>query len=304
MNRRRSALARGIGDEGHEPKYAEHDPPRSAVSVDKRGAWMPMKRLIAGRSLAECVQSGRDNIVQLRLLASLMVVFGHSYVLVGHDVIFDEPLHLFLRRTYSHLVGVTMFFTISGFLITLSYLRRPDLLRFLRARALRLWPALAVVVGVWSFVLGPLFSTASLHDYFRVGDGHGTVYRYFLTNISLFATQPSLPGLFATNPVPHYANGSLWTIPYEATMYACVAVAGVLCLFRFPWTASIAIATAIAAIVLWPMYTGAARAEGASFLGLQLAACFGVGSIACLLRRYMPISTGRAKSTLSKTIQL
>jgi peptidoglycan/LPS O-acetylase OafA/YrhL len=272
----------------HEPLSAKHDSPTTAMNIQEHDAWKQMKGLAVGRLLAEYVEAGRDNILQLRLLAALMVVFGHSYVLVGHDAALDEPLHLLLGRTYAHLVGVALFFTISGFLITLSYLRRPDLMFFLRARFLRLWPALIVVVSIWAFVLGPLFSTVPLHSYFSTK----APYNYFLTNISLFAPDLFLPGLFATNPVPYYVNGSLWTIPYEAALYACVAVTGALGLLRFPRMTSIAIVVVFVTIVLWPMYTGAARALGASFLGLQLAGCFGAGSIACLLRRYIPISTG------------
>jgi peptidoglycan/LPS O-acetylase OafA/YrhL len=248
-------------------------------------------RLIVGRSLADCVEAGRDNILVLRLLAALMVVFGHSYVLVGQDAYLYEPMHWLFPRMYVHIAGVTIFFTISGFLITLSFLRRPELLRFLRARALRLWPALAIVVAVWSFVLGPMLSTMPVHDYFARGDEGGTVYRYFWTNVSLFRIWPSLPGVFVDNPVSHYVNGSLWTIPYEAMMYVGIAAAGTLRLFRFPWLASFVIAAVFSAIVMWPMYAGMPSLGGVPLLGLQLAGCFGAGSIACLLRRYVPVST-------------
>lgn len=260
--------------------------------IDDRSDWRARaKQVIGGRSLARCVEAGRDNILMLRLLAALMVVFGHSYVLVGHDAYLEEPLHRLFPHMFINLAGVAIFFTISGFLITLSFLRRPELLRFLRARVLRLWPALAVVVGAWSFVLGPMLSTLPPHDYFGPGDDGGTVYRYFWSNISLVGTWPSLPGVFAGNPVARHVNGSLWTIPYEATMYACVAAAGAMRLLRFPWLASFLIAATLCAIVLWPMYVGAGSVGGVPLFGLQLAGCFGAGSIACLLRRYMPVST-------------
>jgi peptidoglycan/LPS O-acetylase OafA/YrhL len=183
-----------------------------------------------------------------------------------------------------------MFFMISGFLITLSYLRRPELGRFLRARVLRLWPALIVCVAVWSFVLGPLLSDLSLHDYFAKGDSRGTAYRYFWHTIALSDTSPFLPGLFASLPIPYQVNASLWTIPYEAKMYLCVAVAGAARLLRLPWLASLVIAAVFIKIVLWPMYTGTVHMT-VGFFGLQLAGFFGAGSIACLLRRYVPIST-------------
>jgi peptidoglycan/LPS O-acetylase OafA/YrhL len=251
-----------------------------------------MRRFFLGRTLAECLDSGRDNFLALRLLAALMVVLGHSFLIVGGGVHVDEPLHRILPRTYSHLAGVAMFFAISGYLITLSFERKPDLVRFARARVLRLWPALAVVVAAWAFVLGPMLTTLPLGEYFGKGDDHGTAYRYFWSNVSLFRLWPWLPGLFESNPIARHVNGSLWTIPWEATMYIAVALAGVLRLLRYPWVASATIFVLVVALVLWPIYAHDAAATGALPLGYELAACFGAGSIACLLRRHLPVSTG------------
>jgi peptidoglycan/LPS O-acetylase OafA/YrhL len=250
------------------------------------------RTFVVGRSLAECIESGRDNILQLRLVAALMVIFGHSFVLVGPENVAFDPLHRIVPPAYTHQVGVMVFFAISGFLVTLSYLRRPDLLRFLRARALRLWPALIVCAAVWSFVLGPILSTLPVHDYFAKGDNHGTAFLYFRKSISLLEVWPFLPGLFAKNPVPFHVNASLWTIPYEAKMYVGVAVFGVTRLLRFPRVASLLIALFFAWLVLWPMYTGVVSVPPVTFFGFQLAGFFGAGAIACLLRRHVPISTG------------
>jgi len=251
-----------------------------------------LRRFFAGRTLAECLDSGRDNFLVLRLFAALLVILGHSFLIVGGDVSANEPLHRILPRTYSHLAGVAMFFAISGFLITLSFERKPDLLRFVRARVLRLWPALVVLVAAWAFVLGPMLSTLPAGTYFGAGDDQGTAYRYFWSNISLFRLWPSLPGVFETNPIARHVNGSLWTIPWEATMYIAVAVAGVVRLLRFPWLASAVILALVVGLVLWPIYSSDAAASGSLPLGYELAACFGAGGIACLLRRFVPVSTG------------
>src|SRR5262249_3782223 len=144
----------------------------------------------------------------------------------------------------------------SGFLITLSYQRKPDLARFLRARVLRLWPALAVVLALTAFVLGPIASTLAPHDYFASTGGGSTAFGYFLGNLSLFDLRQTLPGVFAANPIPLVVNGSLWTIPYEAAMYLCVATVGALGLLRFPRLTSALVAIAIAVVVLWPTYGG------------------------------------------------
>jgi peptidoglycan/LPS O-acetylase OafA/YrhL len=61
---------------------------------------------------------------------------------------------------------------------------------------------------------------------------------------------------------------------------------------RYPWLASLLILAIIVALVLWPIYANDAAASGALPLGYELAVCFGAGSIACLLRRFVPVSTG------------
>lgn len=259
-----------------------------------RAAWSERGRargFLFGRSLERCIEGGRDNILLLRLLAALLVVLGHSFVLVGDLDAAGDPVHILLPRTHAHLVGVAMFFTISGFLITLSYQRKPDPGRFLRARFLRLWPALAVVVAVTAFVLDPILSTLPLHGYFASTDGGSSAFDYFSRNLSLFWQRQTLPGVFASNPVPRVVNGSLWTIPYEAAMYLCVAAVGAAGLLRFPRLASALVVLAIAIVVVWPSYGGGPYPRSLALLGLQLGACFGAGSIACLLRRHVPVSS-------------
>jgi len=270
------------------------------MAVDSYGAaisathgWRArVARFFVGRSLAECVEGGRDNILQLRLLAALMVILGHSYGLIGGQQTAYDPVHRILPYTYTHLVGVMMFFMISGFLITLSWLRRPDAWRFARARVLRLWPALIVCVVAWAFVLGPLLTNLSLHDYFLAGDKYGTAHGYVLNTVSLVKVISYLPGLFVDVPAPRNVNNSLWTIPIEATLYVCIGIAGVLRLFRFPWLMSAAVVVFFAVFLLWPMYRGTYSWAGLAGMGFALAGFFGAGTIACLLRRYVPISTG------------
>ena len=62
-------------------------------------------------------------------------------------------------------------------------------------------------------VLGPIFTTLSLHDYLLA---QGT--RFYLWNIALYPVY-SLPGVFAGIPYPSVINGSLWSLPAEMAMY-------------------------------------------------------------------------------------
>jgi peptidoglycan/LPS O-acetylase OafA/YrhL len=254
------------------------------------------ERLIAffrGRTLAECIDARRDNILELRLVAALLVIFGHSFVLLpGIPTPFFDPLQWLLPHTQSHLAGVMMFFVISGFLITMSFDRRPHVLRFIAARLLRIWPALAVCVVVTAYVLGPIVTTATLHDYFHVSGPFGTPWLFTRTNASLLGVFPFLPGVFPDNPVAHFVNASLWTIPVEASMYFCVLIGGVVGAYRFPRLTTLAIAAIFGWLVVWPMATDTVHAVGTSFFALQLMGFFGAGAIAYLWRRRVRISSG------------
>jgi peptidoglycan/LPS O-acetylase OafA/YrhL len=263
----------------------------SATTAVAPGAGEPGRSRLAqffiGRTLDECQASRRDNILQLRLLAAVMVIMGHTS-LAGRTSPGLDFVRFLFPRTYVHVFGLCMFFVISGFLITLSFERRPDLARFLRARALRILPALTVCVFALAFVIGPIVTNVSLTQYFalRAGD---SPYAYALGSASLLKVGEMLPGVFTENPMSHLVNGPLWTIPVEAMMYLFVAGAGVLRLLRFRWLTSVAIAAVFAVLILWPMYQGR---YDYLFSKLTVIGFFGAGAIACLLRRYIPVSTG------------
>ncbi len=72
------------------------------------------------------------------------------------------------------------------------------------------------------FVLGPLFTTLSIRDYFSNQHTFG-----YMRNIALYIVY-YLPGVFSENRVPNAVNGSLWSLPVESVMYILVAMIGVL----------------------------------------------------------------------------
>lgn len=123
------------------------------------------------------------------------------------------PPYGFASESISTL-GVEMFFTISGYMITGSWIRDPSPIRFIWRRVRRIVPALAFVVLLCTFVLGPLLTTLALRDYI----GHPATLRY-LGNIVFYASY-ALPGVFTDTPLPNAVNGSLWTLPVEVGMYA------------------------------------------------------------------------------------
>ncbi|ELW9531216.1 acyltransferase [Burkholderia cenocepacia] len=162
----------------------------------------------------------KNNFDFLRLLAAFAVLYSHQHALVG----LPEPT-LGLPDSLGAF-GVSIFFSISGYLIAQSWERDPNLLRFATKRVLRIWPALLVVTVLAAFVLGPIVSDLPVATYFQ----DPLVWKY-LDNLRLRMTF-QLPGVFTTNPFPNSVNGSTWTIPVEVRWYVYLSIAGALGLLR------------------------------------------------------------------------
>ena len=156
----------------------------------------------------------KNSLDLLRLVAAIFVLYSHQHALLGQA----EPT-FFGWNTYGG-VGVTIFFFLSGMLVWTSWARDPHWGRFFMRRSLRIFPALWVVVLGTAFVLGPVFSTLSVADYFADQE----TWRYLSTAMMLI--RHTLPGVFSDNPFPQAVNGSLWTLPVEFLCYVSVAVLG------------------------------------------------------------------------------
>lgn len=157
----------------------------------------------------------------LRLFAAWLVLFSHCYPLGGRPG--SEPLASTLGIDTLGGVGVSIFFVLSGYLVTLSLERSPNLLEFARRRALRIYPALVVICLLCVLVLGPLMTTWPLAAYWQ----HALTWTYLQTASAWIIHYP-LPGVFHANPQPITVNGALWSLPYEITCYGVLALASLL----------------------------------------------------------------------------
>ncbi|MEO8137438.1 MAG: acyltransferase family protein, partial [Betaproteobacteria bacterium] len=166
---------------------------------------------------------GPNNFHLIRLGAALLVLFAHSFHLLQRAG--DEPIGRWFIWLDASMLGVITFFFVSGFLIARSWDTRRSLREFLAARALRILPALWVVILVCVFWVGPMVTTLPLAGYF----GERDTWRYLILN-ALLLTYYKLPGVFQSNPVPGI-NGALWTIPLEVVMYIILGALGWLGLF-------------------------------------------------------------------------
>jgi peptidoglycan/LPS O-acetylase OafA/YrhL len=179
-------------------------------------------------ALSNALSRERNNFDLVRLVAAIAVAYGHAFVLQLPDEHHDFVTAL-LGYDYSGSLGVFAFFLLSGILVTASFDRQRSAARFIALRASRLWPAVAFGSCLVVFVLGPLFTTWPLRDYFASG---ATWSNLDSLSTILFSQRWRLPGVFDHN---HFGNSicePLWTLCIEVRYYFVVLLAGMLGLLK------------------------------------------------------------------------
>lgn len=175
----------------------------------------------------------------LRLIAAAAVLLGHSFLLpLGRE---PDPLRFGDYGFDFGRCGVVVFFVISGYLITGSWISDPNIGRYLEKRIRRIYPGLVVMLVLVVFVVGPIVTTDR-----RYFTDAGT-WSFLVRNLLVVPYKYTLPGVFERNPFP-YVNGVLWTLALEVLCYVAVGILGIMKLMR-PWIA-LAIAS-IASILGW-----------------------------------------------------
>lgn len=156
----------------------------------------------------------------LRIGLSVAICIWHSWwIFTGHlawELELWRGWLSFIPKSF-----VPLFFALSGFLVAGS-LERNKLRHFLALRALRIIPALAFEVVVSACIIGTIFTKNPIADYLVSGE----FAKYFLNVIGVINV--TLPGVFASNPLPELMNPQLWTIPFELECYIAISVLSVL----------------------------------------------------------------------------
>jgi peptidoglycan/LPS O-acetylase OafA/YrhL len=229
---------------------------------------------------------GRDNnFTLLRFSAAMTVLFAHSVAVLG----LPPEREFFFKRLGFSLgeIGLDMLFVTSGFLVTASLLGRQNLIAYLWARILRVYPGMWVMLILTVFVLAPALTTLPRGEYYT----SPLTWEYFRKCATLIGgVRYSLPGVFETVPLKNEFNGSLWTMPVEVRMYlylaaiwVALAVAPALRLKAMRFVLPIS-AAALLAIVL------SARLTGGAFNGANIRVfMFLYGSSLFLWRERIPI---------------
>ena len=177
----------------------------ASLSLDKSGCFTALER---------------NNIFDLlRFIAATLVIYAHSFPMLGAG---HDPLDTVSGINFGSL-GVSLFFVLSGFLITRSWLSNPKIGSYMGARCLRIFPALIFSLLFTVFAIGAPVTSVTLPKYFT-----SPVTLEFLSNVFLFPIHYPLPGVFTSNPLPGAVNGSLWSLPVEFMMYGVVLALGLL----------------------------------------------------------------------------
>lgn len=216
---------------------------------------------------------------QIRLVAALTVVAHHAWWGV------NDVLYRFSGGFMQFgLFAVVIFFCVSGFLLAPGLARSGDLVRFGVNRALRILPALFVVVIASMFVLGPSLTTYSLAEYFSSAE----LYLYLKNAVTLMSHY--LPGVMRHGQEVQ-VNGPLWTLNIEVGSYAVLAAMSVAGFLRRRALTMISFALVYLAYVglaLSPSLHAACPQRLLDFIGLFV--YFIAGTTLYLYRESIPFS--------------
>jgi len=215
------------------------EPPSAPKSLKTLFSSKTLARLWQGPTVSEILPRRHNNFDLLRLLAASAVILGHSYALSPKPGYLD-PVQRLIHFNYSGGLAVAAFFFLSGLLVFDSFQRTKSLPLFFAARVARIFPGLAVCLILSVFVVGPLFSTLSFHDYIRTAE----TLSYYRNNLLLTHLQWRLPGVFTNSPLG--LNGCLWSLPVEIRLYLLLGLFGLLGFFRKPLIANILIGAILA----------------------------------------------------------
>ena len=157
----------------------------------------------------------KDNcFTAIRLFCSLIIIYEHCVVLAKLNYV-NIDLSAF---------AVPIFFILSGFWVSISFLRSESISLYFIKRLKKIFPFYITVV-LFSAILLSFVSKLSLEEYFKSKE----LYKYIFSNLlTLNFLQPSLPGTF--EGIGNEAvNGSLWTIKIEICFYLLLPIIMYIC---------------------------------------------------------------------------
>ena len=182
---------------------------------------------MASESFDAHLEGRRNNFDFLRFWLAAVIIAYHCFPLLrGTAARPDSWIWALTERVGA--TAVPFFFVISGFLITQSWIRNPQLGSFFRKRILRIYPAFILASVFGALVVGPLSTPdAQYWQHFK-----WPKFLIYLFLLPADVVGPDMKLVFANLPFPHSINGSFWTLRYEFECYFLVAALGMLGVLR------------------------------------------------------------------------
>ncbi|PCI53097.1 MAG: acyltransferase [Alphaproteobacteria bacterium] len=157
---------------------------------------------------------GANHFTLLRWILAGLVALGHMWLLTTNY----EPFRI--HDWTGSYMAVNGFFMLSGLLIAKSLHTRRNMKAYAISRALRIYPALIILLLAFAFVFSPLFSNPGGAQNIYSGE----TWRYVLRVLTLGDPQGAPGGIFAGNREADF-NGPLWTIRFEMVAYIMAGLA-------------------------------------------------------------------------------
>lgn len=180
-----------------------------------------------------------------RLMLATGVIVYHSFQLTGRHLS-SWPVQQLLGD-----IWVDGFFAISGFLITSSWLNKPQLRTYCAARALRILPGLWVCLAVTAFVIAPTAVAIQGGSAAKLLLSSAP-FEYVLKNSAVLTLQLDIAGTPSGIPFSGNWNGSLWTLIWEVLCYIAVAGFGAVGLLKRRWFIPMSLALTLTWSALLP----------------------------------------------------
>lgn len=129
-----------------------------------------------------------NNFNIIRIVAAAMVIYGHMSSIMGvyKHTVYDQAVST---------LAVKILFVISGYLIMVSLRNDAHFGRYMVRRCFRIFPGLIGVVLFAALIIGPIFTSLPLTEYFT-----SKVTWTYLRNILLYPIYV-LPGYFRIIPI-------------------------------------------------------------------------------------------------------
>ena len=245
-----------------------------------------------GPSLSMALDNPANSFNFVRLLAAVMVIVSHSFFILL-DGNRSEPLSWAAYDLGA--TAVNIFFVLSGMMVSRSFALRPNLARFLRARVLRIYPALLMAGVVTTVAIGPIGADVPVWRYFT--DPANWLYPLQVAYDFAGADLPAF-----SHEMRHETNASLWTIKFELIAYVSFAILAVL-----GWAGSRLILSVVLAISAVAVTLGIgvdAESENAVASLARFAFAFTLGMLAFELRHRISLSPALAFIAVAAALSL